>query len=383
MIENRVVISTVGTSLLTNQIDDEFEPDWDEQLQETTNLSLDELENEYPEVAEIIEELKTRAEENLEDSNTIEIREISAELNNIYGLYEEEIQRGKQDIHYLITTDTAQGITSGKILENFLKSQGIVNTNIYTPPGLSTANTQKFSEGVDKLITFLSKERENWQGYKICFNLVGGFKTLQGYLNTIGMFYADEIIYIFEGKRAELIVIPRLPIAVDNALIKPHVIPLALMGIGAELNELEVQEIPEALITDRDGKKELSTWGELIWEEAKKDLLAEELLDFVWLDYKDTFRADYNKIKDKKEKVQLHETLAEVSYNLKKYNGDTSVLVNTGIKYDPYEGTEGIDHFRVTKALRISCKKMENGKLSLRYYGTHDHVQGKELKKKK
>lgn len=381
--ENRVVISTVGTSLLTNQIDDEFEPDWDEQLQEATNLNSDELENEYPEVVEIIQELKTRAEETLEDSNTIEIRETSAELNGIYGLYQEDIQQGKQDIHYLITTDTFQGKITGEILDNFLKTKGIVNINMYTPSGLSTANTQKFSEGVDQLIDFLSKEKENWQGYKVCFNLVGGFKTLQGYLNTIGMLYADEIIYIFEGKGAELIVIPRLPIGVDKTLIKPHVIPLALMDAGA-LNKSEVEKIPEALIGDFDGKKVLSTWGKLIWEESKKDLLAEELLDFPRLYYEGTFRADYQKIKDWREKVQLHETLAEVSYLLEESNGDTSPLKkHSGIKYDPYGGTDGIDHFRVTQALRISCKKMDNGKLSLRYYGTHDYVQGKELKKKK
>ncbi|NER04406.1 MAG: CRISPR-associated protein [Okeania sp. SIO3C4] len=378
--ENRVVISTVGTSLLTNQIDDEFEPDWDEQLQEATNLNSDELENEYPEVVEIIQELKTRAEEKLEDSNTIEIRETSAELNGIYGLYEEEIQRGKQDIHYLITTDTFQGKITGEILDNFLKTKGTLNTNIYTPPGLSTANTQKFSEGVDELITWMSKQKENWQGYKVCFNLVGGFKTLQGYLNTIGMFYADEIIYIFEGKKAELIVIPKLPIGVDKSLIKPHAVQLALMDAGAGLNMSEVAKIPEALIGDIDGKKVLSTWGGLIWEESKKDLLAEELLDFPRLHYQDTFRADYKKITDWREKVQLHETLAKVSYRLEKSNGDTSVLVNTGLEYDPYEGTKDkdIDHFRVTKALRISCKKMDNGKLSLRYYGTHDYVHKKE-----
>lgn len=380
----RVVISTVGTSLLTNQIDNEFEPNWYDKLQEVTNLTSDELENEYPEVAEIIQELKTRAEEKLEDSNTIEIRETSAELNNIYGLYEEEIQRGKQDIHYLISTDTYSGKITAEILENFLKTRGIVNTTIYTPSGLSTANTQKFSEGVDELIDFLSKEKENWQGYKVCFNLVGGFKTLQGYLNTIGMLYADEIIYIFEGKRAELITIPRLPIAVDKSLIKPYTVQLALMDAGAGLNKSEVEQIPEALIGDVDGKKVLSTWGKLIWDESKKDLLADKLLDFSWLHYEQTFRTDYNKIKDWREKLQLHQTLAEVSYRLEESNGDTSVLVNTGLKYDPYEGTKdkNIDHFRVTQALRISCKKMEDGKLSLRYYGTHAHVEGKEFKKK-
>ena len=41
--------------------------------------------------------------------------------------------------------------------------------------------------------------------YRVVFNLVGGFKSLQGYMNTLGMFYADEIIYIFEAPTADLI----------------------------------------------------------------------------------------------------------------------------------------------------------------------------------
>ncbi|OZH51979.1 CRISPR-associated protein [Hydrocoleum sp. CS-953] len=382
--ENRVVISTVGTSLLTNQINrsESKESTWFSQLSGVTNLKLDEIEKNHPEVVKILQELKNRAENKLKESNTQQIRRISAELNGIYGLYEEEIQRGKQDIHYLISTDTYSGKITAEIVENFLKTTGVVNTNIVKPSGLSTANTQKFSEGVDELIDFLSKQKENWQGYKVCFNLVGGFKTLQGYLNTIGMLYADEIIYIFEGKRAELITIPRLPIAVDKTLIKPYTVQLALMDTGA-LDKSEVEKIPEALIGDVDGKKVLSTWGKLIWDESKKDLLSDELLDFPWLDYQDIFRTDYKKIKDWREKVQLHETLAKVSYLLEESNGDTSPLKKDyNIKYDPYEGTDNIDHFRVTRALRISCKKMDNGKLSLRYYGSHAHVEGKEFKKK-
>jgi hypothetical protein len=35
-------------------------------------------------------------------------------------------------------------------------------------------------------------------GYHIVFNLTGGFKSIQGWMQTLGMFYADEIVYIFE-----------------------------------------------------------------------------------------------------------------------------------------------------------------------------------------
>ena len=56
----RVVISTIGTSLLTNQIkrSEESEKDWYSQLRDSANLTL---ENTSKEVILIIETLKTRA----------------------------------------------------------------------------------------------------------------------------------------------------------------------------------------------------------------------------------------------------------------------------------------------------------------------------------
>jgi hypothetical protein len=39
-------------------------------------------------------------------------------------------------------------------------------------------------------------------------------------MNTLGMFYADEVIYIFEAKTADLIRIPRLPIVNGHLKIR-------------------------------------------------------------------------------------------------------------------------------------------------------------------
>ncbi|MEC4867493.1 MAG: hypothetical protein SAJ11_15575, partial [Jaaginema sp. PMC 1078.18] len=199
--------------------------------------------------------------------------------------------------------------------------------------------------------------------------LVGSFKSLQGYLNTIGMFYADEIIYIFEGQGSEVITIPRLPISVDIDAIKPHTLTLALLDAGMELPATEMQGIPEALLGDIDDCKVLSTWGQLIWNKAKDELLSQDLLNFPKLIYQDTFRSDYKSIKVAKERVKLQETLAQVSGLLTESNGDTSIIKqHTGLQYDKYTNKNGIDHFRVTQGLRVSCIS-SNGELTLRRYG--------------
>lgn len=370
-----IVVSTVGTSLLTKQIDhkNEDERSWSKQLRDHANYTEDET----PEsIKAIIHTLKERAREELANAEITRIRDLSAELNGIYGLYDEDLSQGKQDLHFLVATDTLQGQTTMGVVEEFLRSRHL-QVDHHVPPGLSTAKTQSFAEGIDDLIVWLQKNIKPLRdSYKIYFNLVGSFKSLQGYMNTIGMFYADAILYIFEGKDSELITIPRLPIEVNTRLLEPHVIALALMGAGAGLTSQEVEGIPEAMIGDCGDKKVLSTWGLLTWDEAKTQLLSQDLLPFPKLIYTDTFRADYNRIKDPGQRAELQQDLAGVSCKLLESGMDTRSSLRS-FDYSPYKGSNGIDHFRVNRSLRISCRTMADG-LELRYYGTHDHVERKE-----
>lgn len=379
----RVVVSTVGTSLLTNQIDrsNDLEKDWYGLLRDSANLKAAEIEDER--VTKIILTLQERASKKLKTANKQVIRRLSAELNGIYGIYDNKLGRGKEDIHLLIATDTEQGKVTAEIVEEYLKSNGVTNASCKIPSGLSTASTTAFTEGIDDLIVWFRENVKSYQdrGYKICFNLVGGFKSLQGYLNTIGMFYADEIIYIFEGAGAELITIPRLPIKVDREALKPHVVNLALLDAGAALTLKEAKGIPESLIGIVDERGTLSSWGDLIWSECKDEFLAASLLDFPCLTYQDSFIRDYEQINIAGERVRLQEKLAFISRILKESNGNTRrELTSMGINYSPYHQAiePDVDHFRINQTIRVSCKEIED-KLILRHYGTHDYVQGAEL----
>lgn len=378
----RAIFSTIGTSLLTNQINraDSKEKNWYSQLRDTANLSEESIQQDHPEVLAIIQILTNRALSSLKNSQVSNIRASSAELNGIYGLYQEQVSQGIQDIHWLIATDTVQGKSTAEIVETFLRTQSLNNVNTYVVPGLTTVSTSSFADGIDNLIYWMQTTIPIYKesNYKICFNLVGSFKSLQGYLNTIGMFYADEIIYIFEGKESELITIPRLPITIDLTVIEPYKVPLALMDAGIELSINDTQGIPEALIYVLDNAVTLSTWGKLIWGECKQDILAQELLQFPRLKYKDSFKADYKAVSQNHERVKLQETLAEVSSLLIKSNGMTNSLQGGALQYTRYKNSHKIDHFRVDLSQRISCEPL-GGELVLRYYGSHAHVEGKEL----
>ncbi len=377
-----LVISTVGTSLLTNQIDRDTDPDrWSKRIQETANYTSKDVKS-YEDVLHIVTELKERTEKKLfgDNSEIEEIREASAELNGIYGLYklyDKQLEQGKSDIHWLIATDTYQGQVTANIVKTFLQKKGLV-ADIYTPNQLSTVSTESFSSGIDELLKWLDEIILGYQAqasYQICFNLVGGFKALQGYANTIGMIYGVEIVYVFENS-FEVIKIPRLPIQIDYSVIQP--VEFALMASNASvwIKRSELQKVPESLIFTVGDEATLSNWGRLIWNKCKLKFFKGDLLVFPRLVYEKSFVNDYqHKNVDDKNKFELQQVLAEVSASMLKFNGDTTRF-DSRLNFSRYQGgkIKHIDHFYIKNTgWRVSCIA-KDGNLHLRHYGEHDYV---------
>lgn len=375
----RLVISTVGTSLLTNQIDREFEEAWYIRLRKTANCSSEEISKHHEDVEEIIQTLQTRAEEKL-NTSIDDIREASAELNGIYGLYDNNIEAGKSDTHLLITTDTAQGLIAAELVETFLKNQGLTNTSTYFTPGFSLNESTTFAEGIANVFNYLEEvilsSKKNQQ--KICFNLVGSFKAIQGYFNTIGMFYADEIIYVFEGSQ-EIIKIPKLPVQVDKSIIEPYKVQLAMMDVGdVPKSWSEAQKVPLDWVLLDGQEMTLSTWGKLLWSQCQDYFLSQDKpLDFPHIYYEQSFLEDYKNDRNKRAeyKIDLQKILARsAGLILKNVDGISALRTDGIIRLRKYEGKhKTIDHFDLPKDRRVSCIA-KNGNLYLRHYGEHDYV---------
>ena len=297
-------------------------------------------------------------------------------LNGIYGIYNGNIPDGSDDLHYLICTDTAQGQKTGELIEDFLSSKGFT-VSIVQPSQLSTKDTQSFAAGTKELIKWLDETVPRPStGYQVIFNLVGGFKSLQGYMQTFGAFYADEIVYIFEGS-TDLIRIPRLPIQIDNTVILEHLTKFAMMAAGKLYLVTELEDVPETLLESIEDAGEtyagLSAWGELIWHRAKADLLREELLQFPRLRYAPGFHRDLNGV-NAEEFLKLQETLAKVAVILENSGGDPTGLAMGGIRFENFRThNNDIYRFRITRGIRASCK-FEAGQLILLHYGQHQYV---------
>src|SRR5699024_7664299 len=127
----------------------------------------------------------------------------------ILGIYENNWNKCEKDIHFLLATDTYQGKLTAELLKEFL-SRKVQSAQVIVPKNLNTKTKEDFKAGIRDLLKWCEDVLPGYKdaGYEIIFNLTGGFKSLQGYLNTIGMFYADSISYIFEGAD-ELISIPK------------------------------------------------------------------------------------------------------------------------------------------------------------------------------
>lgn len=363
-------MSTVGISVLLNALDS-TESAWRSQLNQATNdqqLSAD--------LQQKVEELAQRAAIQLKASDVSTRRIKSAELNGIYGIYDNDLSLGKADMHLLVTTDTALGRKAADLIADFLRSNGL-NVQIHCPPGLSTATPAIFSKGMKELIKWCEDILPGYRqaAYRVVFNLTAAFKVLQGYLNIMGMFYADEMVYIFEtGSR--LVSIPRLPLQVDVNILRQHSVELAMMAEGHIFPHDHVAHIPDGLLDiDPQRYANLSDWGQLIWSRVRHELLSKELLPFPRLHYEESFRQDFTRA-DPKARVALQETLAKVAHLLEDHQGDTAALKRDGgLQNDIYTGRktrdgQPIGHFRINQSRRVSCVA-EQGGLRLRRYGEH------------
>lgn len=274
MKQPKIIVSSCGTSVLTHQTNG-----MRRLINQCANAKEPDLSKEQKERLKThIEERQTRVRE-IQDLD--EAKKISAELNGIITYYGGDLssQKGMPDLHFLITSDTYLGKSVGSIIRSWLESHGFVVQEI-SPEGFVTDNQDSFRDAMTWLIKWCQETLTGYQksGYQIVFNLTGGFKSAQGFLQTIGMFYADETIYIFET--GTLLTIPRLPIKLDTkGTVGKHLGAFRQLGQKQDLSIDSCQGIPETLLFKIDNKVCLSAWGELIWQKAKSSYYGKDLIE--------------------------------------------------------------------------------------------------------
>lgn len=367
----KVIVSPTGTSILTNVAN----ADERKQLLSAANATAADC---GEEMHQLVRGLEDRARAALTGATNVrDIRRASAELNAIVGISDDRLDASPRDVHFLISTDTLAGRAAASLVAGFLADKVSV-AEVFTPRCLSTRDRESFGEGMKDLLRWCDEALPGYRdaGYEIVFNLTGGFKSMQGVLNTVGMLHADRIVYIFES--GGLIEIPRLPIRIDVELLRENTALLLRLSAGDDVPAEDAAPLPSALTDVVDGTAILSLWGALVWSQTRDDLLADDLVPLPGLVHEKSFARDFRDCTNPAERVVLQQTLAKAAKLLRAGQGGTRDLkADGGLQYSDYEnrrhGADPIGHFRVTQGLRVSCVA-RNGELHLRHYGAHDYV---------
>lgn len=271
-----LILSTCGTSLLTGGgISDELRRMLREQANAVDWASMPE------DVAHRLQSHAQRREEQLLSAETSEVQRMSAELNSLLSWREQQASH-PQDMYMLLTTDTVLGRTVTDSIARWLEKHGLA-TSIMSADGLRTARLNEFRESLSELVKQLVDTLTGYQetGYSIRFNLTGGFKGLNGFLQALSTIYADQTFYLFEGSK-ELLFIPKLPFTLDaKKLIVEHLHAFRRLSHALPVTEVEYKKIPETLLFAIDNDIMLSEWGELLWQSSYKEIYKQQLLPSI------------------------------------------------------------------------------------------------------
>ncbi len=276
--KRNVLVTTCGTSLLTNAAKDEVQRKMLREIANAAEGDLTDLQR------KTVEALVGECRHKLTQGGLPAARRLSAELNGLMGFYNNQPAAGRGDTHYLLHTDTYLGVQAAEVLSGYLRDAGL-QAELLLMIDLRTDTMAHFHAGLGEIIRWCQENLSvRQQGLvQVVFNLSGGFKSIQGWMQTLGMFYADEMIYIFEDQR-ELLRIPRVPVDISAAAeeqIRQNINlfrRLAPRGDTIPFATLPV-EVAEVFFYRLDEEVELSPWGRLVWSQVKGKLYQEKLLE--------------------------------------------------------------------------------------------------------
>lgn len=300
----RLIVSTCGTSLLTNIAG--------ERRGLVTRHANAHRPEDVPEAdREFLKGLIATARQRMRDATHDERAQLSAEYNGLACYYGDEPD--SQDQHWLIATDTWLGQETAAILGEVLGP----TAQTKRIADLRTQDLQAFRLAMAALVRLCAEEIKPL-GMKVVFNLTGGFKSVQGFMQALGMLYADETIYVFESSR-ELLRLPRLPLRLDvETSVRETLALWRRLEVGLPVCEQEIRGLPEIFFFVIEGHVALSEWGELAWREVRDKLLGEQ----VWpsidakVRYGEGFERSIRNCSGH-ERRQINERMAELARHLR------------------------------------------------------------------
>lgn len=301
MTKRLLLLSTCGTSLLTNGASTE------------DRVWLTTIANDVEVDAARLTPIINARREGMKAANAPTQRKMSAELNGIGAVIDR--YQPKQVFHLLVHTDTALGKATTDLVQEALGNQ----TLLVSAGGLRTNELSSFRTALADLTrqidALVQAYRE--QGWFIVFNLTGGFKSLNGYLQTLGMILADRCVFLFEGA-PELMEIPRLPVRLSEIEeLREHATLFRRVAVGYTVKADDAKGAPDSLLMEIDGEVTTSVLGDVAWARHRATLFAEKLQSplSTKLRVADAVQKVFAGL-EAAQKVQVNEALDELSAHI-------------------------------------------------------------------
>ncbi len=268
----KIVLSPCGTSMLTNYENRKHFGTL--QLPQYANLQQQELESE---IEDTLVKGITMVEQKMLKADVSRRKQFSAELNALYTLEKGVLK--DDTTHLLLVTDTYLGTKTADIVEKVLRADGVVNVQKVHIADMRTKNVDEFRVALSELVRYLEETLPGYKekGYEVIFNLTGGFKSIQGFLQSIAPFYADRSVYIFESGNA-LLSIPSLPVKQNNIdVIEAEIYIFRRLYLGMPVAAEEVEKLPEIYWWRLEDEYDLTEWGMLSFQRAAEQLYAQKV----------------------------------------------------------------------------------------------------------
>lgn len=255
------IITTVGTSLLSNYSKDKFKEFKNECFHPDLFDHSNNNSNTKNGVSSDIEKTEKVLLEHVKKKGG----SACAELSSIQKID----PKGKAEI-YLLCTETVTSYMCGRVLEKYLTEEERRNTILEYIPNLQVTNAKEFQDkGFLNLIASVKQICDAGKDHTIYFNISGGYKALIPAMTLLAQLEHVSLCYLFE-ESDELIEIGNLPMSFDWEVIEEFVV---FLHHDNKRNSLEdenmiLSEMRDLKLIKRDSR-ELTFVGQLLREYSK------------------------------------------------------------------------------------------------------------------
>jgi putative CRISPR-associated protein (TIGR02619 family) len=127
---------------------------------------------------------------------------LSAELNGLFRLYGGLLEAGS-DHHVLLCTDTWLGEATARLVEDVLRKHG-QSAEVLRITDLRTDDLSAFQIAMTELVRWCAQTLPGYQrsGYRISFNLTGGFKSVQGFMQALAIYTPTKVFMCLSRVRS-------------------------------------------------------------------------------------------------------------------------------------------------------------------------------------